>query len=89
MTTNINEAAAALGRKGGAAKTEAKQAASRANGKKGGRPVDPLKVGRRLRVIRSYRGGASVYECEVIERDGNRVTLRATNANEEIVIDWQ
>ncbi|MNT97266.1 hypothetical protein D3C72_2395510 [compost metagenome] len=30
--------AAAMGRKGGAAKTEAKKAAARANGKKGGRP---------------------------------------------------
>jgi len=42
--TNLNEAAAALGRKGGAAKTEAKQAASRANGKKGGRPRTKYKI---------------------------------------------
>jgi hypothetical protein len=35
---NKLEAAVVLGRKGGAAKTEAKTAASRANGKKGGRP---------------------------------------------------
>ena len=35
---SINKAAAALGRKGGSAKTPAKQAASRDNGKKGGRP---------------------------------------------------
>lgn len=34
----VDMAAATLGRKGGSAKTEAKQAASRENGKKGGRP---------------------------------------------------
>jgi hypothetical protein len=34
----ISEAAAALGRKGGSVKSERKAAASRANGKKGGRP---------------------------------------------------
>jgi hypothetical protein len=33
-----SEAAAALGKKGGSAKTEKKAAASRENGKKGGRP---------------------------------------------------
>lgn len=33
-----SQAAAALGRLGGASKSKAKQAASRANGKKGGRP---------------------------------------------------
>ncbi len=33
-----NPAAVALGRKGGAAKSEAKAAAARENGKKGGRP---------------------------------------------------
>jgi len=38
MTDEITNAAAALGRKGGKAKTEAKQAASRNNGKGGGRP---------------------------------------------------
>jgi hypothetical protein len=40
MTTNkeISNAAAALGRKGGSAKSEAKTAAVRANGAKGGRP---------------------------------------------------
>ena len=35
---DISAAAATLGRKGGSAKTSAKTAASRANGKKGGRP---------------------------------------------------
>jgi hypothetical protein len=34
----VNEAAALLGRKGGSVKSERKAAASRANGKKGGRP---------------------------------------------------
>ena len=38
MKTDIQQAAAAMGKKGGAAKTEAKKAAARANGKKGGRP---------------------------------------------------
>lgn len=37
-TNNISEAAAALGRKGGKAKSEAKTKAARENGKKGGRP---------------------------------------------------
>ena len=37
-TTNIHAAAAVLGRKGGAAKSPSKAAASRANGRKGGRP---------------------------------------------------
>lgn len=37
-TNNISEAAAALGRKGGKAKSEAKAKAARENGKKGGRP---------------------------------------------------
>lgn len=38
-TTDITSAAAALGRKGGSAKSEAKTAAVRANGAKGGRPA--------------------------------------------------
>ena len=38
MKTDIQQAAAAMGRKGGSAKTEAKKAAAVANGKKGGRP---------------------------------------------------
>ena len=36
----IKQAAAALGRKGGASKSEAKVTAARGNGKKGGRPRD-------------------------------------------------
>lgn len=43
MTTDITKAAAALGRRGGAAKTEAKTKASRANGTRGGRPrITPM-----------------------------------------------
>ncbi len=38
-----NTAAVALGRKGGKAKSEAKTAAARENGKKGGRPRKPRK----------------------------------------------
>ena len=34
----LSDAAAALGRKGGKAKSDAKAAAARANGRKGGRP---------------------------------------------------
>lgn len=37
----LNPHAVALGRRGGAAKTEAQAAAARENGKKGGRPVEP------------------------------------------------
>lgn len=39
ITTDITTAAAALGRKGGSAKSEAKTEAVRANGAKGGRPA--------------------------------------------------
>ena len=45
MKTNIQQAAAAMGKKGGAAKTEAKKAASRSNGKKGGRPRKGIQTG--------------------------------------------
>jgi hypothetical protein len=38
----LNAAAAALGRKGGMAKSKAKAAASRANGALGGRPKNPV-----------------------------------------------
>ena len=38
MKTNIQKAAAAMGRKGGSAKTERKAAAAKANGAAGGRP---------------------------------------------------
>ena len=41
-TTEISQAAAAMGRKGGSAKSEAKTAAVRANGAKGGRPKSPV-----------------------------------------------
>jgi hypothetical protein len=37
-TKSLNKAAILLGRKGGKAKSPSKQAASRENGKKGGRP---------------------------------------------------
>jgi len=41
MKTNIQKAAAAMGRKGGSMTSESKAAAARANGKKGGRPRKP------------------------------------------------
>jgi len=40
-----NRAAAALGKKGGRAKSPAKTAAVRANGRKGGRPRKPIDAG--------------------------------------------
>lgn len=43
--SKLSEAAAALGRKGGAVRSEAKTAAVRANGKLGGRPVKLHEVG--------------------------------------------
>jgi len=39
---NLSEAAATMGKKGGKSKSEAKQAAVRENGKKGGAPLKPL-----------------------------------------------
>jgi len=48
MTTNdISNAAAALGRKGGSARTKAKTEAARSNGAKGGRPFTWHKAPRR------------------------------------------
>lgn len=53
---DLSAAAAALGRKGGQSTSEAKQAASRANGKRGGRPrkdttemLDFEKIAKRVR----------------------------------------
>lgn len=43
MTNELSKAAAALGRKGGKAKSEAKTKAARENGKKGGRPRKEMK----------------------------------------------
>lgn len=47
-TTTLTDAAATLGRKGGSSTSEAKRAASRENGKKGGRPkiitIDPDEI---------------------------------------------
>ena len=37
--TNLSEAAAAMGREGGKSRSQAKKAASRENGKTGGRPL--------------------------------------------------
>jgi hypothetical protein len=42
---NLSRAAAALGRRGGAARSKAKTEASRRNGAKGGRPVLTVSVG--------------------------------------------
>jgi hypothetical protein len=52
----ISKAAAAMGRKGGAAKTEAKADAARANGKLGGRPTKPATA----MLIRNAEGGWSL-----------------------------
>ena len=54
--TDITNAASALGRKGGKARTEAKQAASRNNGKRGGRPRKMLlPVGMRVEVWTGWK----------------------------------
>ena len=51
-TTEISNAAAALGRKGGSAKSEAKTSAVRANGTLGGRPCYGVESSDSKRVIR-------------------------------------
>jgi hypothetical protein len=55
MSTNteISNAAAALGRKGGSAKSEAKTTTARANGAKGGRPT--IKPGHSQKNIAAVR----------------------------------
>jgi hypothetical protein len=57
-TTEISTAAAALGRKGGSAKSEAKTTAVRANGALGGRPkaIPTLWTDEGLPVVRQGRG---------------------------------
>jgi len=45
---SINKAAALMGRKGGKAKTPAKIASARQNGKLGGRPPNSAKKGNKL-----------------------------------------
>lgn len=45
MSARASRAAAALGRRGGRARSEAKAAAARANGARGGRPVKTITVG--------------------------------------------
>lgn len=42
MTKELSEAARLIGRKGGKSKSEKKRAASRRNGKLGGRPIKTL-----------------------------------------------
>ena len=44
IKSEVSEAATTLGRKGGSVKSEKKTAASRANGKKGGRPKKEIFV---------------------------------------------
>jgi hypothetical protein len=46
QTKSLNKAAQLLGRKGGQAKSPAKQNASRENGKKGGRPKTKQEEGK-------------------------------------------
>ena len=69
MDKTISDYMADQGRKGGSAKTEAKQAASRANGAKGGRPKLP-----RVSVHANY--SAERGSVEIILRDGKTATRR-------------
>lgn len=61
MTDEISAAAATLGRKGGLSTSEAKQAASRENGKRGGRPKkDQATMSQRHTIYRSgYKSQAA------------------------------
>jgi hypothetical protein len=65
-TNTTSRAAAALGRKGGKAKSEAKAAAARANGAKGGRP---RRADYEARLDAAWdctqKGGGEQYQAEV------------------------
>lgn len=65
--TDIHNAAAALGRMGGASTSPAKQAASRANGAKGGRPVT-------LHDARSERGECYFWR-HIVRRTAKRIII--------------
>lgn len=79
MTTDITNAAAALGRKGGQARTEAKQAASRNNGKRGGRPRKTLlPVGMRVEVWTGWRMEPAQHKSAgtVVESSSEMATIK-------------
>ena len=65
--TDIHNAAAALGRIGGASTSPAKQAASRANGAKGGRPRVP-------RAGETFAGVGQALALRVIAVNGTNLT---------------
>lgn len=65
--TNIHNAAAALGRIGGSSTSPAKRAASRENGKKGGRPVT-------LHDARSERGECYFWR-HIVRRTRKRIII--------------
>lgn len=73
-TDNLTNAAAALGRKGGAAKSEAKAQAARKNGRKGGRP----RLARRLEYQIKFQTGAAGSKHRTIRAAA--AALRATRA---------
>ena len=84
MTTNteISTAAAALGRKGGSAKSEAKASTARANGAKGGRPTlsaTLYRVGTAPRVGVTEPGVAALLRKGLahVDRTGESVKLTA------------
>lgn len=65
-STNTSRAAAALGRKGGRAKSAAKAAAARANGAKGGRPavgglLQYIPARLRAHVVDAYRDSDGIW----------------------------
>ena len=71
--TTISNAAAALGRKGGAAKTEAQAAAGRVNGTKGGRPAFGIQNTGDIKVIKF--SSASVRDAWVAEWPDTRAKI--------------
>ena len=70
--TNISTAAAALGRKGGLAKTEAKAAAVRKNGAKGGRPRERFEL--------TFWGGAMNQDNRPVRFRRHHESLEAAKA---------
>jgi hypothetical protein len=71
-TNNLSKAAAALGRKGGSATSEAKRAAARTNGRKGGRPTETeLRIRNQIDDIRDRLTELSLAGKSDTERSNN------------------
>ncbi len=69
MENDISKAAAALGRRGGASKSDAKRAASAANGRKGGRPPTTFEL-RDGQPVMTKHGGEMVAGIVHVVRSG-------------------